>query len=176
MKTGALLGALAAMALTTPAAEAATAKRSTFGKLPDGRSIAAVTLANGRGVSVNIIAYGAGIQSLIMPDRTGKKADVALGHASIDGYLIKPNFVGSTVGRFANRIAGGRFKLGNQTYQTPLNDGRNALHGGTNTIDIHIVSGTKSYPGFLSPNATFDAIDLVTSADARKAAASLAAR
>ena len=75
-----LLGALAGVAamIATPAA-AGTAKRSSFGKLPDGREVAAVTLANGQGMSAVLIAYGASIQSVMLPDRSGRPADIAIG-------------------------------------------------------------------------------------------------
>lgn len=172
--TAILAAAVSACALAS-AAEAATAKRSSFGRMPDGRDVAAVTLSNGRGVSATIIAYGASIQSLVMPDRAGKKADIALGHESMDGYLKFPNFIGSTVGRFANRIDGGRFTLNGRTYQTPLNDGTNSLHGGTTGFDkvlwdvvsvkngptasvtLRYVSpdGDQGYPGTLTVDATY---------------------
>ncbi|MCX8476566.1 MAG: galactose mutarotase [Sphingomonas sp.] len=175
MKTIAALGVLAAMAIAAPAADAATAKRGTFGKLPDGRTVDSVLLTNNRGVSANIIAYGASIQSLVMPDRVGKKADIALGHESMEGYLKFPNFIGSTVGRFANRINAGRFTLNGQTYQTPLNDTTNSLHGGsmgfdkvlwdvvsvkdgpTASVTLRYVSpdGDQGYPGKLTVDATY---------------------
>jgi aldose 1-epimerase len=175
MKTIAALGVLAAMAIAAPAADAATAKRGTFGKLPDGRTVDSVLLTNNRGISANIIAYGASIQSLVMPDRTGKKADIALGHESMEGYLKFPNFIGSTVGRFANRINAGRFTLNGQTYQTPLNDTTNSLHGGsmgfdkvlwdvvsvkdgpTASVTLRYVSpdGDQGYPGKLTVDATY---------------------
>lgn len=175
MKTIAALGVLAAMAIAAPAADAATAKRGTFGKLPDGRMVDSVLLTNNRGVSANIIAYGASIQSLVMPDRAGKKADIALGHDSMEGYLKFPNFIGSTVGRFANRINAGRFTLNGQTYQTPLNDTTNSLHGGsmgfdkvlwdvvsvkdgpTASVTLRYVSpdGDQGYPGKLTVDATY---------------------
>jgi aldose 1-epimerase len=175
MKTMTALGVVAAMAIAAPAADAATAKRGTFGRLPDGRTVDAVLLTNAHGVSANIIAYGASIQSLVMPDRAGKKADIALGHDSMDGYLKFPNFIGATVGRFANRINGGRFKLDGREYQTPLNDGTNALHGGsvgfdkvlwqvvsvkngpTASVTLRYVSpeGDQGYPGTLTVDATY---------------------
>lgn len=71
-------------------------------------------------------------------------------------------------------ITRGTYRGNNDTFSFDIPT--TALHSGTNTIDIHIVSGKKSYPGFLSPNIVFDAIDLVTTADAKKAAASLTAR
>ncbi|MCR5869387.1 galactose mutarotase [Sphingomonas sp. J344] len=129
-------------------AEAATAKRGSFGKLADGREVASVTLANSRGVSVTMIAYGATIQSLVMPDRNGRKADVALGYDNIGLYETKPQYFGGIVGRFGNRLAEGRFKLDGRTYQTPVNNGKNALHGGTRGFDkvLWDVVSVKSGP------------------------------
>lgn len=168
---GLTLVALAA----APAAQAATAKRGSFGRLPDGRAVAAITLRNGHGVSATVIAYGAALQSLVMPDRAGRKADVLLGYGSIEQYLAKPQFFGATVGRFANRLAGGRFRLDGQSYQTPTNDGKNALHGGTIGFDkvlwevvsvrngpsasvtLRYVSpdGDQGYPGTMTVEATY---------------------
>ncbi len=129
-------------------AEAATAKRGSFGKLSDGRAVASVTLANGRGVSVTMIAYGATIQSVVMPDRNGRKADVALGYDNIGLYETKPQYFGGIVGRFGNRLAQGKFKLDGKTYQTPVNNGKNALHGGTTGFDkvLWDVVSVKSGP------------------------------
>lgn len=134
MKTMTL--ALGAATLIVPAAaRAADAKQSTFGMLPDGRTVSAATLSNGHGVSATIIAYGATLQSLVMPDRVGKSADVLLGYATLDDYLAKPQYFGGTVGRYANRLAFGRFMLDGKGYQTPVNNGVNALHGGTVGFD-----------------------------------------
>ena len=102
------------MATAAAGAQASEAKRSTFGTLPDGRAVPAVTLSNANGVSATVIAYGATLQSVIMPDRDGSKADVALGYDNLQQYLDKPQYFGGTVGRFANRIAAGRFRLDGQ--------------------------------------------------------------
>ena len=144
----AYLVAAAAACVLSGAAEAATAKRGSFGKLADGREVASVTLANGRGVSVTMIAYGATIQSLVMPDRNGRKADVALGYDTIGLYETKPQYFGGIVGRFGNRLAQGRFTLDGKTYQTPVNNGKNALHGGTRGFDkvLWDVVSVKSGP------------------------------
>src|SRR3546814_4519836 len=83
----------------------------------DGRSVPGVTLTNGNGISATIIALGATLQSVVMPDRDGKKADVALGYDNLSDYIDQPQYFGSTVGRFANRLAGGRFKLDGKTWQ-----------------------------------------------------------
>jgi aldose 1-epimerase len=175
MKTLALALAIGATALSASAAQAADAKRSRFGALPDGREVAAVTLSNRHGVSATIIAYGAALQSVILPDRTGKRADVALGYPDMTDYLAKPQYFGGTVGRFANRLALGRFTLDGKRYQTPVNNGPNALHGGTTGFDkvlwqvadvksgpvasvrLHYVSrdGEMGYPGTLSIDAIY---------------------
>jgi len=128
--------ALAALLIgaATPAM-AAEARQSSFGRLPDGRSVPAVTLTNKAGVSATVIAYGASLQSLVMPDRSGKRADVVLGYDTIDEYLKTPQYFGSTVGRFANRIARGRFSLDGRDYRVPVNNGKNSLHGGTVGFD-----------------------------------------
>lgn len=170
-----LLSTAIAACLMAGSAEAATAKKSTFGTLPDGRAVSSVTLSNEKGVSATIIAYGATLQSVIMPDRDGKQADVALGYDNIGEYLAKPQYFGSTVGRFANRIAAGRFTLDGQTYQTPVNNGANSLHGGTQGFDkvlwdvqsvsegatasvtLRYVSrdGDQGYPGTMTVDAIY---------------------
>jgi aldose 1-epimerase len=175
MKRFAAIGALAAAIVISVPANAATAKRGSFGTLPDGRAVASVTLANARGVSATVIAYGATLQSVILPDRAGRKADVALGYDNIGDYLAKPQYFGATVGRFANRIAAGRFRLDGQSYQTPVNNGKNALHGGTIGFDkvlwevvsvkngpvasvtLRYVSpdGDQGYPGTMTVDATY---------------------
>lgn len=129
-------GLLAVAAMSAGAAAgAAEVTRARFGTLPRGEPVEAVTLANGRGMSVRIISYGVAIQSVIVPDRDDRPADVTLGYPSLDGYLAKSEYFGATVGRVANRIARGRFTLDGRTYQTPVNNGPNALHGGTKGFD-----------------------------------------
>src|SRR3954468_896339 len=80
-----------------------------FGTLSDGRRVEAVTLKNANGVVARIIAYGATLQSLVVPDSSGALADVVLGYANLESYVTKPEFLGATIGRVANRIAHGRF-------------------------------------------------------------------
>ncbi len=157
------------------AASAADVARSRFGKLPDGRNVEAITLTNSRGAKARIITYGAAIQTLIVPDRNGQMADVTLGYPTMEGYLAKSEYFGATVGRVANRIAKGRFKLGGRTYQTPINNGPNALHGGTRGFDkvlwevVEVKEGPtasvtlryvsphmdQGYPGTLTTTATY---------------------
>lgn len=106
-----------------------------FGHLPDGRAVGAVTLTNACGISATVIAYGARLQALIMPDAGGTAADVTLGHATLGEYLPDPHCFGASVGRVANRIAGGRFVLDGAVHDVPRNNGPNALHGGPQGFD-----------------------------------------
>ena len=133
-KSGIIVATLLA-ALSAHAADAAEAKRTPAGTLKDGTAIEAVTLSNAQGVSARILSYGATLQSLMGPDRNGKIADVVLGYDDLASYVDHPNFFGVTVGRFANRIAGGRFTLDGKAYQLPLNDKVNSLHGGGKGFD-----------------------------------------
>lgn len=114
---------------------AAEVKREAFGQLPGGEAVEAITLENSKGMRATVITFGAGLQSLLVPDRNGELGDVVLGFDSMEGYLATRNYFGSTVGRVANRIAAGRFMLDGTQYQTTLNEGPNALHGGTKGFD-----------------------------------------
>ncbi|HEU0066031.1 MAG TPA: aldose epimerase family protein [Sphingomonas sp.] len=146
------LGKTAAVAsalwLVPVAAQAAQAKREPAGKLKDGTAIEAITLSNARGISARILSYGATLQSLMVPDRNGKVADVELGYDDLASYENRPNYWGATVGRYANRIGGGRFTLDGNTYQLPLNDKTNSLHGGGKGFDkvAWRVASVKSGP------------------------------
>jgi aldose 1-epimerase len=111
------------------------ATRTSFGQLGDGRDVEAVTLANARGMRATVLAYGATIQSVLVPDRDGRFADVALGHATMEPYLDRPQYFGATCGRVANRVARGRFTLDGAEYRVPVNNGANALHGGAEGFD-----------------------------------------
>ncbi len=122
-------------ALSAHTADAAEAKRTPAGTLKDGTAIEAITLSNTHGVTARILSYGATLQSLMGPDRSGKIADVMLGYDDLASYVDHPNFFGVTVGRYANRIAGGRFTLDGKAYQLPLNDKVNSLHGGGKGFD-----------------------------------------
>ncbi len=109
--------------------------REIFGYMPDGEPVEAITLTGEVGIQVRIITYGAAIQSVIVPDRDGHMADVALGYPTLEGYLTGIEYFGCIVGRVANRIDGGRFTLDGQDYQVPANNGPNALHGGPRGFD-----------------------------------------
>jgi len=130
-----LWAALPAMLAISSPALAADAVRSQAGALADGTPVEAVTLKNDRGIEARIITYGATLQSLIAPDRDGKRAEVTLGYDDVAAYESKPNFFGVTVGRYANRIAKARFSLDGRTYELTKSDGENSLHGGTKGFD-----------------------------------------
>jgi aldose 1-epimerase len=88
------------------------------------------TLANRNGVEIDFVARGGTITSIRVPDRNGRVADVVPGFETVDEYTGDTRYMGCLVGRFANRIAGGRFSLDGVEYSLPLNDGENHLHGG----------------------------------------------
>lgn len=109
--------------------------KAAFGRLPDGRPVESFTLTNAGGVEVRVISYGAIIVSVRVPDRDGRLDDVVLGHDDLQGYLDKPAYLGALIGRYGNRIAGGRFSLDGKTYSLVTNNGPNHLHGGTRGFD-----------------------------------------
>lgn len=104
--------------------------KEVFGRLADGRAVDIYTLTNRNGVEARIINYGAAIVSLKVPDRSGKLDDVVLGYDSLDGYLANAPYIGTVIGRYANRIAKGRFSLNGVEYKLAVNNGENHLHGG----------------------------------------------
>ena len=154
-------------------AQAVTVQRAPFGTMPDGTQIEAVTLSNGHGVSARVISFGATLQSLKAPDRNGRSADIELGYDDLASYVSKPNYWGASVGRYANRIAGGRFTLDGKSYQLPLNDKTNSLHGGSAGFDRRVwrvasvdqkgsvtfefdsPDGDQGYPGALKARVTY---------------------
>jgi aldose 1-epimerase len=105
-------------------------KRSAFQQEVDGKKVDLYVLKNEKGLTVKITNFGACIVQVLDPDKNGKYEDVALGYSSLKGYQDDKMFLGATVGRYANRIAKGAFKLEGKTYKLALNDGPNALHGG----------------------------------------------
>ncbi|MCQ8783380.1 aldose epimerase family protein [Mangrovibrevibacter kandeliae] len=105
------------------------ATRRPFGTLSDGGAVEAVELI-GEGISVRLIGFGAAIQSLYVPDRDGRMADVVLGYPDLGLYETRPLYLGATIGRYANRIAHGRFEIDGRLVQLACNNGANSLHGG----------------------------------------------
>jgi aldose 1-epimerase len=112
--------------------------KASFGKTPDGTPVDIYTIKDGA-LEAHVITYGGILQSLKVPDKNGKSEDIVLGFGSIDGYTSgnppNPAFFGAIIGRYANRIAGGTFKLDGKTYHVPTNDGPNSLHGGPKGFD-----------------------------------------
>ncbi|WBH15541.1 galactose mutarotase [Sphingomonas radiodurans] len=144
-KVGRTMAAAIALSAGTPAM-GAEAQRESAGTLADGTRIEAVTLTSKAGVSARILSYGATLQSLIGPDRSGKLADVLLGYDDLAGYVDRPNYFGPTIGRYANRIAKARFTLDGKTYNLPANDHGQSLHGGDKGFDKvawRVVSATS---------------------------------
>jgi aldose 1-epimerase len=104
--------------------------RHPFGSTADGTSIDLYTLTNAHGMEAQIMGYGGTLVSLRVPDSAGALADVVLGFDTLAPYLDEHPYFGALIGRYGNRIAGGRFTLHGDTYTLPRNDGPNHLHGG----------------------------------------------
>ncbi|HEV3273141.1 MAG TPA: aldose epimerase family protein [Candidatus Methylacidiphilales bacterium] len=159
-----------------PASGSITSKP--FGRTPEGQLVTLYTLTNKNGVSVSIMNYGATIVKILTPDRHGKLGDIVLGFDKFSPYPKLSPYFGATVGRYANRIAKGRFQLGKTVYQLPINNGPNALHGGLRGFDKRIwkvepvesdvpalrfsrlsPDGEEGYPGNLFASVTFSLND-----------------
>lgn len=130
----------------------------------------AFTLRNTNGMTVRFIAYGGSIVSIEVPDRQGRCRDVVLGYDDEDGYVADRNYIGALIGRYANRIARGRFTLDGRVHAVTVNDGPNHLHGGRRgfhkvpwnvtpfedegvtgaVLSYTSVTGDEGYPGTLS--------------------------
>jgi aldose 1-epimerase len=174
-----LLAALTIVSLSTLPVlqdrQEATVTAAPFGRMPDGKVVEVYTLTNRTGMQVRAITYGAIIQAIRVPDKAGRLGDVTLGYDSLQGYLANSPYFGAVVGRYANRIARGRFTLGGRTYRLATNNGPNQLHGGMKGFDKvvwaaepfrkgdtvgvrldHISpSGDEGYPGTLRARVTY---------------------
>jgi aldose 1-epimerase len=116
-----------------------------FGELADGTVVHRHTLDNGRGLVARVLTYGAILQSVEVPGRDGRPANVVLGFADLDTYVHgNTPYFGALIGRYANRIAGGRFTLDGRTYRLPVNNPPNSLHGGTEGFDKRVWTGTDA--------------------------------
>lgn len=154
-------------------------KKLTFGQSADGNLVDLYTLTSAGGMEVKITAYGATVVSLVVPDRNGKPSDVVLGYDALDEYIAGKYYFGCIAGRYANRIAGGRFTLNGTDYHLATNDGENHLHGGRrgfdkmvwqarefeNKADIGLKltymspDGEEGYPGNLSVTVNYTLTD-----------------
>ncbi|WP_255951469.1 aldose epimerase family protein [Streptomyces odontomachi] len=173
-RTGTGSAATGAADAGRPAAGGRTPTKEPFGKLPDGTGVDRWSLENG-GIRMKVLSYGGTIQSLEIPDRFGRYANVSLGYDTIEEYLAGTTYFGALIGRYGNRIAKGQFTLDGTTYQLPVNDGPNSLHGGTQGFDKRIwditpfvdrsgvglvleyvsADGEMGYPGTLTVRVTY---------------------
>lgn len=154
---------------------AARITKSSFGKLPDGTSVEQYTLTNASGAFCKIITYGGIVTELQVPDKNGKLGDVVVGFDNLEQYLGSHPYFGAITGRFANRIAKGKFTLDGKAYSLAINNGPNALHGGlkgfdkvvwkattseskdsaTLKLDYTSVDGEEGFPGTLKTTVTY---------------------
>ncbi len=136
-----------------------------FGTMPDGAPVELYTIRNDNGMSADVITLGCRIVRLMVPDRAGALGNVVLGHDTVEEYL--GDYLGTAVGRYANRIGRARFALDGKEYALSKNDGENTLHGGPGGFSQQIwkveqaggdsisfsyssKDGEEGYPGNLS--------------------------
>ena len=144
---------------------------TSFGKTSRGESVSLITLRSGD-LACGILTYGGAVAFLDVPNRDGAPVDVVLGFDTIEDYEKQDKYIGALIGRFANRIAKGRFSLNGQDYQLACNDGNNHLHGGVRGFDkrvwqvervvngelvlvLHSPDGEEGYPGDLDVRVTY---------------------
>jgi aldose 1-epimerase len=151
--------------------------KADFGTV-DGKAIYLYTLTNAKGDQVKITNYGGIVTSWVSPDKNGKKTSVVLGFDSLSNYLAPHPYFGALVGRYGNRIAKGKFKIGDNTYTLATNNGANHLHGGVKGFDKQVWDATvandavpalslsytskdmeEGYPGNLKVNVTYTLTD-----------------
>jgi len=149
--------------------------RKHFGIGPGGEEVHVYTLANKNGVAVSITNFGGAVTSIMAPDRNGVFADVVLGYDTLDEYVKNPRYLGALIGRYANRIARGKFSLNGVEYQLAQNNGANHLHGGNQGFDKRVwkaaetesglrleyfsKDGEENYPGNLDVHVTYSLND-----------------
>ena len=151
MKTTILsaLAGSAALALTTLSAMSKDPVITTFGKLKDGREAKLITLENKHGASVQITNFGGIVVSFNVPDKDSKMDSIVLGKETLAEYESGHPFFGALTGRYANRIAKGKFTLEGKEYTLAVNNGPNSLHGGKQGFDkkLWAVKGTGEKEG-----------------------------
>lgn len=173
---GAAAAGVAATALNGTAYASAGGKpvKSLFGKLADGTKVYRWSLENG-GTRLKVLSYGGVVQSLEIPDRHGRWANVSLGFDTVEDYVASSPYFGALIGRYGNRIGKGQFTLDGKTYQLSVNDGVNSLHGGAKGFDKRVwdvepfvkgsdvglylhytsIDGEMGYPGTLKVKVTY---------------------
>src|SRR5262245_55419755 len=130
-----------------------------FGTTTQGMTIERWRLVNGAGLSVAILTYGGIVQSIEVPDRDGRRANVALGFATFAPYLDRHPHFGTITGRYANRIAGASFTLDGQCYGLAANDGRNSLHGGPEGFGRRVWAARAADGGEAGVTLSYDSAD-----------------
>ena len=163
---------LAAVTCAWSSAAERSLEVSEFG-IFEGRPVKLFALTNAAGAEVRITEYGGIVVSIRVPDRDGRLGHVALGYDRLEDYVSDNPFFGTITGRYANRIAGGRFELDGETWQLAQNDGDNALHGGVRGFDKVVWDGValesgdgvaftyvspdgdEGYPGELTTTVTY---------------------
>ncbi|MGV9761224.1 aldose epimerase family protein, partial [Streptomyces tricolor] len=173
---GAAAAGLAATTLggTAQAAQGRKPVKELFGTLADGTKVYRWSLENG-GTRLKVLSYGGIVQTLEIPDRHDRYANVVAGFDDIADYAAKSPYFGALIGRYGNRIGKGRFTLDGTPYQLSVNDGDNSLHGGAQGFDkrvwdvepftrgsdvglrLHYTSadGEMGYPGTLRTTVTY---------------------
>lgn len=143
-----------------------------FGTLEDGSEVSLFTLTNSNDMEVKITNYGGIVTSIRIPDVNGSLDDVVLGFESLDKYLEGTPYFGAIIGRYGNRIAGGKFSIDGTEYELATNDGSNHLHGGEvgfdkvlwdaeiqddNSLKLTYLSedGEEGYPGNLEVSVVY---------------------
>jgi aldose 1-epimerase len=151
-------------------------ERQEWGQSLSGEQVQLYTLRNERGTEATITDFGGRLVTLKTADRAGTFDDIVLGFDDLGGYLRKNPYFGALVGRYANRIANGRFALDGQTYHLARNNGENALHGGIEGFDKKVwqsreiegpalqltyvsKDGEEGYPGTLTTTVTYTLTD-----------------
>jgi len=122
----------------TAAVKGARVDKTKFGTTKDGQAVDLYTLTNANGIVARVMTYGGLLTELHVPDRAGQMADVVLGFKTLDAYEGAHPYFGATIGRVANRIAKGTFKLNGLEYTLATNNGPNHLHGGVKGFDKRV--------------------------------------
>jgi aldose 1-epimerase len=161
--------------MPTPTNTVGTISQAPFGKTADGTPVEIYTLRNAKGCEARIMTYGGIVVSLKVPDKNGNFGDVVLGYDKLDDYVKNNPFFGALVGRYGNRIAGGKFTLAGKEYTLALNNAPNNLHGGPIGFDKRVwkaatlltadgpvlqltylsKDGEEGFPGNLKVTATY---------------------
>ncbi len=118
-------------------------KKEEFGKTPDGEPVNLYTIKNSNGIELKVSEFGATLVSLKVPDKAGNFADIILGFDNLEGYINDAAYLGVTAGRYANRIAKGKFTLDGKEYTLATNDGENHLHGGIKGFGKQVWKGEE---------------------------------